>query len=180
MQWKDIADLEDCDLCPLKKEEICPGGWRCYGGAPIEPPCCSFDDETDLDEYVSDYYARQRRWEQAEDERIRKETARKERAKKAAETKRQMKFYCRNEIRELKHLEKQLEAYEASLRLASSFAEAFNVTNEMFGYSERLKPKPEVQQTIDRLKEQIKQAKEKYEQKRKEFYRKRKEDTDVH
>ncbi len=180
MKWKDIADLEDCDLCPLKKEEICSGGWRCYGGAPIEPPCCSFDDDTDLEEWINDYYARRRRWEQAEDERLKKEKAKKEKAEKAAETRRQMKFYCRNEIQELKRLENQLKADEASLRLASSFAEAFNVTNEMFGYPDGLKQKPEAQKTIDLLQEQIKQAKEKYEQKRKEFYRKRKEDTDVH
>lgn len=174
IKYKEIMDDKNCDRCPLMQEEICPGGWRCYGGEPIEPPCCSFDDDTDLDEWVSEYYASQYRYEKAEDERIRKEKAKKEKAKKAAETRREMRFYCRNEIKQLKSYKNQLEAHKASLRLASTFAEAFNITNEMFGYSERLKQKPEVQKTIDDLEEKIKEAKQKYEAKRKEFYNNRK------
>lgn len=174
IKWKEIMDDECCDRCPLSQEGICPGGWSCYGVAPIEPPCCSFDDETDLDEWVGEYYASQYRYEKAEDERIRREKAKNERAKKAAETRREMRFYCRNEINRLKSYKKQLEAYKSSLRLASAFAEAVNITNEMFGYSERLKQKPEVQKTIDDLEEKINEAKQKYEEKRKEFYKSRK------
>lgn len=174
IKWKEIADAEDCEKCPLKKEEICPGGFVCYGGAPIEPPCCGFDDDTDLDEYVAEYFKELHRLEAAEDERIRNQKAKQERAKKSAETRRQMRFYCRKEIQELKSLEKQLESYKASLRLASNFAEAFNITNEMFGYSERLKQRPEVQKTIELLETKIKEAKQRYDAKRKEFYNNRK------
>ena len=39
----------NCEICPLLEENICPGGYRCYGGAPIEPPCCSIDEDADLD-----------------------------------------------------------------------------------------------------------------------------------
>ena len=173
-KWKEIAELEDCDLCPIKKNELCTGGFACYGGSPIEPPCCFFEDDTDLDEWIEERFERRRKFEQFEDERIRREKAKKEKAKKAAETKREVRFYCRNEINQLKSYEKQLEAYKASLSLASTFAEAFNITNEMFGYSERLKQKPEVQQTIDDLAAKIKEAKQKYEEKRKEFYKSRK------
>ena len=174
IKYKEIMDDGCCDRCPLSQEGICPGGWSCYGGAPIEPPCCSFDDETDLDEWVNEYYSSQYRYEEAEDERIRREKAKKERAKKAAKTRHEMRFYCQNEISQLKSCEKQLEAYKSILRLASTFAEAFNFTNEMFGYSERLKQKPEVQKTIDDLETKIKEAKQKYEAKRKEFYNNRK------
>lgn len=174
IKYKEIMNDENCDRCPLMKEEICPGGWRCYGGNPIEPPCCGFDDETDLDEWVKDAVERRKRYEEYQDKIARKEKEKKEKAKKAAETRREMRFYCRNEIKQLKSCEKQLEAYKASLRLASTFAEAFNITNEMFGYSERLKQKPKVQETINDLEVKIKEAKQKYEAKRKEFYNNRK------
>ena len=55
---------------------------------------------------------------------------------------------------------------------------AFNNTNEMFGYPERMKEKPEIQQTIENLKLQIAEAKEKYRLKRKEFYEKKRSDTE--
>ena len=174
MKWKEFLEIEDCDLCPIKKAELCGGGASCYGGSPIDPPCCWFEDDTDLDEWIEERFERRRKLEQIEDERIRKEKAKKEKAKNAAETRSEMRFYCRNEIKHLKSCEKQLEAYKASLRLASSFAEAFNITNEMFGYSERLKQKPEVQETVDDLEAKIKEAKQKYEEKRKEFYKSRK------
>lgn len=173
-KWREIAELEDCDLCPIKKNELCTGGFACYGGSPIEPPCCFFEDDTDLEEWIEERFERRRKFEQFEAERIRREKAKKEKAKKAAETMREMRFYCRNEISQLKSYEKQLEAYKASLRLASTFAEAFNITNEMFGYSERLKQNPEVQQTIYDLETKVKEAKQKYEEKRKEFYKSRK------
>ena len=161
-------------MCPIKKNELCTGGFSCYGGSPIEPPCCFFEDDTDLDEWIEERFERRRKFEQLEDERIRREKAKKEKAKKAYETRREMRFYCRNEINQLKSYEKQLEAYKSSLRLASAFAEAVNITNEMFGYSERLKQKPEVQKTIDDLEAKINEAKQKYEEKRKEFYKSRK------
>lgn len=71
MLWKDFKETEDCESCPLLDTEICPGGWRCYGGEPIEPPCCSFNDDTDLDKWVEDYFERQIKWEEQEDARIR-------------------------------------------------------------------------------------------------------------
>ena len=41
-------DIEDCDSCPLKDHD-CPGGWTSGGsGQPIEPPCCSWNDDTEV------------------------------------------------------------------------------------------------------------------------------------
>ena len=174
MKWAEIAEMEDCDLCPVKKAELCTGGYSCYGGAPVEPPCCSFDDDTDVNQWVNDRIAAQYRYEAWEDAQIRKKEARQERAKKAAETRRELRRYCREELHEIKRLEKALSAYEAQLRLASTFAEAFNATNEMFRYSERMKVKPEVTQNIEKMKSDIAGAKERYSSKRQEFYAKRK------
>lgn len=39
-------DIEDCDGCPLLDND-CVGGWTSGGGGePIEPPCCSWNDDT--------------------------------------------------------------------------------------------------------------------------------------
>lgn len=57
-------ELECCD-CPLYND-ICPGGITSNGrGGLLEPPCCMFDDDTDMDEWVTEYYERQRRYEEA-------------------------------------------------------------------------------------------------------------------
>lgn len=172
--WKDFAEREDCEGCPLLENEICPGGYACYGGQPVEPPCCSFTDDTDLDQWVDDYFAYQRRREEAESRRLQAEKKKKERAKKAADTRRDLRRYCLEEIYALKRAEKALEAYKAAERLASSFAEAINVTNEMFRYTERVTVKPEILYEINCLEVEVASAKERYEAKRKEFYAKRK------
>lgn len=53
MTYKEFCDKDlSCEECPIYKAEICNGGWKCYGGAPIEPPCCSFTDDTDMDEWA--------------------------------------------------------------------------------------------------------------------------------
>lgn len=136
------SELTDCpNGCPVYEEGICPGGYACYGGDPIEPPCTSFDDDTDLDEWISRYYDRQRRFDEAEDKRIKAEKAKQERnalaQKHRAEAARETRF----ETREIKSLRKRIAGNEAAARLARSLAFAFNTTNEMFRYEERVSPK---------------------------------------
>lgn len=174
MLWKDFAEHEDCAGCPLLENEICPGRWRCYGGEPIEPPCCSFNDDTDLDEWVNQYFSRQHRYEEAEEKRIQAERKKKERAEKAAETRRDMRWYCMAEILALKQAQKALNRQKSVESLVSGFAEAVNITNEMFRYEERVIVKPEISAEIQRLEADVDAAKKAYESKRKEFYAKRK------
>jgi hypothetical protein len=39
-------DIHDCDECPLYEHD-CKGGFTSDGnGNPIEPPCCSWNDDT--------------------------------------------------------------------------------------------------------------------------------------
>lgn len=37
-----LSEIDDCSICPLPGESLCPGGMVCYGGEPIEPPCTSY------------------------------------------------------------------------------------------------------------------------------------------
>lgn len=46
---------EYCDYCIWNHD--CPKGMVCYGGEPIEPPCCRYDDAAeflDTDEILKD------------------------------------------------------------------------------------------------------------------------------
>lgn len=168
MLWKDFREQESCDGCPLMESKICTS-------EPIEPPCCWFDDDTDLDEWTSNYFDEQLRWDEREDRRIQEENKKKERAKKAADTQRAMRWYCRKEIIALNQAKKALAAQEAIERFASSFAEAVNFANEMFRYKERTVVKPEISAEVKRLKTEVDTAHEKYVVKRNEFYAQRKE-----
>ena len=71
-------DIEDCDSCPLK-DHGCPGGWTSGGsGQPIEPPCCSWNDDTEVyagmydREYI--YSEQELKWIEEERKKKNKET----------------------------------------------------------------------------------------------------------
>ena len=172
--WKDFAEEESCDNCPILAAEICPGGWTCYGGEPIEPPCCSFDDDTDLNEWVSRYYDYQNKSMEEYDEKRKREGKKKERAKKAAVTRNALRAYCYKEYYELKQAKKELREQKATEQMAISIAEAFNFANEIFRYEERYHARPEISERVKLLDERVAQAQEKYAKKRKEFYDERK------
>ncbi len=168
--WKDFAKEESCDNCPLLENEICKGGFVCYGGKPIEPPCTCFEDDTDLNAWVDDYFEQKKRREEFEESRLREARKKKERAKKAADTRRALRWYCFAEIQALKQAEKELKAQKAAERLAAIWAESVNITNEIFRYEERLACNPWLSAEIKRLETEVFAAKEKYDAKRKEFY----------
>ena len=46
-----LSEIDDCSICPLPGEGLCPGGMVCYGGEPIEPPCTSWDGDEDVEDY---------------------------------------------------------------------------------------------------------------------------------
>lgn len=176
MLWKYFKQQECCDGCPLLKNELCPGGIVCYGGEPVEPPCYTFDDDTDMDKWVDDMLTQSLRREEAEEKRLKAEQEKKERAKKAATTRRAMRWYCRDEIQALKKARKALEAQRALESFASSFAEAINFANEMFHYKERVSVESEASAEVLRLRAEVELAKEAYDSKRKQFYAERKEE----
>ncbi len=174
MLWKDFKEEESCDNCPLLKAEICTGGYQCYGGEPVEPPCCGFDDDTDLEEWVENHHAMELAYEDAEEKRIRKERQRKERAQKAADTRREMRDYCFSEILDLKRAQKALRAQKRLEDFLSGYAEAINFANEAFQYNQRVTTTPELSEKVKELEREVAAAQEKYDAKRKQFYAERK------
>lgn len=142
MKWSEFSELENCDQCPLKEAEICPGGYTSdYCGEPLEPPCCSFDDDTDLDEWVARHFEYERRCEEREDKQIREKAARDAKNKRAQELRNQAKRHVWIETHEIKRKRKAIAANEGAMHFTLSFAEAFNFANEAFGYSERVESK---------------------------------------
>ena len=165
----------NCKICPLLEEDICPGGYRCYGGDPIEPPCCSIDEDADLDDWIEGYYEDQRRYEKYLEEKDRKTRAMKERARKAAATRRALRLYCLSELTALKSAKKRLEAQKSAEHFATSFAEAINFANEMFRYEERVAADPKISEAVKALEAEVAHCEKAYQAKRDEFFRKRKE-----
>lgn len=165
----------NCEICPLIEEDICPGGTCCYGGAPIEPPCCSIDEDTDLYGWIASYYEEQRGHEKYLEEKDRKARVMKERAQKAAATRRDLRLYCSSELAALKYAKKRLESQKSAEHFVASFAEAINIANEMFRYEERVVTDPKISEAIKVLEAEVAQCEKAYQAKRDEFFRKRKE-----
>lgn len=163
------SEIEDCENCPLLKEEICPGGMTYSpSGTPIEPPCCSFDDDTDLDQWIEDYYDRKRRYKEYLNRNREEEQEKKRKAEKAKKRRDYLKWYCFDEKLEVKRARKRLSAHQAAVSLAESIAFAFNTTNEMFGYSERVNVNTNADEKLKRLQNALSEAENRLKEKQKE------------
>lgn len=163
------SEIEDCENCPLLKEEICPGGMTSSpSGTPIEPPCCSFDDDTDLDQWIEDYYDGQRRYEEYLDRKYEEEQKKKHKADVAKRKRNYLKWYCFDEKLEVKRARKRLAAHQAAVSLAESMAFAFNTTNEMFRYSERASVNTNADEELKRLQNALSEVENRLKEKQKE------------
>ena len=162
-------EIDDCEQCPLMKEEICPGGWTASpSGDPIEPPCCSFDDDTDLEQWVEDYYDSLRRHEEYLDRKWKEEQEKMRKAEIAKKKRDYLKVYCTSERIDVKRARKRLQAHKAAVSLGESIAFAFNTTNEMFGYSERIKKNQKADDELKKLENELVSAEQKLKEKQKE------------
>lgn len=103
--WRDFSELDRCDACPIYLAGFCPGNdFSFVGGSPLEPPCCEFDDDTDMDAVVLELKQRRARSQAARSQLDAKEAARKERARKAAQTRAEVRDYCHEELDQVKRL----------------------------------------------------------------------------
>lgn len=167
----------DCSVCPFHNN-VCPGGWKSgYGGVPIEPPCTGwdrYDDDTTLDEIYNDYCGAQRAWERELDEEFRIEQELKEKKEKATKTRKAMESYCYGERLDVKILNKRIKAQKKLIDRLECFVSAFNITNEIFRYEDRVNANPKLYKELEQMETDLAIAKEKYALKRKEFYQKKK------
>lgn len=161
-----LGDIEDCSECPLKDEGLCPGGWTSgAGGIPIEPQCAEWDEEEDVEDYISSVYASIAAREEYED-RLWKEKQRKNEI--AKKKRRYINSYCISERLTVKSLKKQIKNYENAERFASSLVAAFNITNEMFRYPERKEVNPAITEKLQTLREELEKAEQNLKDKQKE------------
>lgn len=108
-----LSEIDDCSICPLPGEGLCPGGMVCYGGEPIEPPCTSWDGDEDVEDYIESVHASILEREEYED-RLREEREKKKRKNEIAKRKRQyLNIYCYSEKHDVKSLKKQIKSYES-------------------------------------------------------------------
>lgn len=80
----------NCSFCPLNQNYcFCEGGMVCYGGMPIEPMCCSFNEDDVLqdiyDRFVSQEYAQAKAKQEQEKQQKLKEEKSKQRKQKLRE-----------------------------------------------------------------------------------------------
>lgn len=128
MLWAELKRLEDCEICPLYREELCGGGYvSAPNGEPIEPPCFSFYPDTDVDDWVINYLnSKDEEFRNAEEARIFDE-GRKRKRRVVNARRRYIDNYCVCERLELKRLRGELRGIKNSIRLASSIKEVSNI-----------------------------------------------------
>lgn len=125
-QNKDFCE----DLCPLRLEGECDGGGKAgYNGFPIEPPCCGWDDDTDIDEQ----YGVMLRVANQEEERISREwkaeQERKAKNEQARKRRNESKWHVWEETREIKTLQKRIRGNVNTIHFQQSFGSAMNFAN---------------------------------------------------
>ena len=126
----------DCKVyCPLYKDGFCSGGVACYGGDPIYPPCCDFDNNVVLQEVADDFYCARLKHEQYEEQKERKKA---EKEAKNQERKNKLREYkWRNwedldKIKVIKLKIKRTKKQIENIKTARIFAMSINSVNKLF------------------------------------------------
>ena len=127
-------DMDCKDRCPLY-DEFCSGGMACYGRMPVEPPCCSFNEDTVLQEEYDRFFMSRHRQQQVEDEREEKLKLKKQ---KSEERKKKLLAYrIRNgaDLYEIKELKKKIKQENKKIEMIGYYkckADAVNFANKIF------------------------------------------------
>lgn len=169
-------EVEDCGICPFREggeyEDCCD-----HSGNPDKcHPCEAIDTYGDMDveDVAHEIYAKRLNCEEYLDRKLAEE----DRLKKAKQEKTRRAKEARdatwNERHQITKLRRQIRNNNKLLSFARSFSFAVNMTNEMFGYEERVIEKPKnpleienekLQARIDEIdkvrKEKLKQLREK-------------------
>ena len=171
-----------CDMCPFYGNG-CSGGMVCYGGMPIEPPCCYFKDSDILQEKYDEFEGLRLRHEQYLKDEENKKRIKEEKSKIRKQKLREYRWRNFRELDEIKALKKRIKYYNKQLDTIdriNTFVYVVNSTNEFFRKHNCLCPEDveakEIEEEkanyINKIKEceeQIKAIKLSIKQKEKEF-----------
>lgn len=165
--------LEDCDNCPIRNAELCHPS-MCFDN---DPPCSFAPDDMKASEWIKQKLEQNKRYEAIEKKRIVAERERKAKQELSKKRKQEAKWHVMQETRQINNLKKRIRANELILSRADSFAFATNMTNEMFGYSTRVKIQTNnpLSAEIEECKIQIKEIEAIKRQKLKELRNRRKD-----
>ena len=149
-------DIEDCSQCPWLGE-YCKGGMTSDGcGRPIEPPCCSWDPEEDIEDIYDSQAANESAYQDYISHEIEKEKAVKLKKEITKRKRRESSLLLFEENREIKRLRKQIEANNYLLCLTN----AFNFVSKTIGGSEsKQKEKHVLEIENKRLEDKIEELK---------------------
>ena len=124
----------DCNCCPLYGE-YCSGGIKCYGGMPIEPPCCSFDDDTILQDWCDKQAKFEYQRQEAEDRREKALALKKQKSEERKKKLREYKWRNSEDLYQIKKLKQRIKQEKKRIDAIDNircFARAVNSVNKMF------------------------------------------------
>ncbi len=127
-----VSEIEDCEVCPLKEEGFCTGGWSSgAGGVPIEPPCASWNGDEDTDDLIDSYRDMEHRFDMWADEEKKKKREKEEKAEKAAF----IRSWSRSSVKRVNDIKKTIKAVESAKASFCSIRHATSTVNKIFGYN---------------------------------------------
>ena len=134
MLWKDFRaqDLE-CEDCPLYIEGLCKPGHAGPNGYLEDPPCCWFEDDTDMEAECGIVVARNNAIEDEIDRKWKADKERKAKNEIAKKRRNESKWHVWSETHDIKALRKQIAGNLAIINFQRSFASAVNFANSCYG-----------------------------------------------
>lgn len=137
--FKEIGD--DCDLCPLHKQNMCHGLMN-YGNGPVYPPCSEMDENTDVEQYLDHIRTIARSKIEKQEEKRKSEAEKRQKKEIQKRRKRFSDTYCKKEIQAVNQLKKTIKKLENTLDSIKTdliFSEAMNIDGISFGNPDKLK-----------------------------------------
>jgi hypothetical protein len=164
----------DCEDCPIREADLCPGGCTAdFRGNPVEPPCCFIDPQEDLDEWVEQQENLIRRIEDAQDRQIKAADEKEAKRKLAKERNSESKLKVCVETSKIKRLRKEIGAYQCIIGMI----EGFGVINDILGDGRRAEARKaniqKIENEITKLRKEIEAIEAIKAQKLKELRKKR-------
>lgn len=127
----------DCSFCPLNQTYcFCEGGMVCYGGMPIEPMCCSFNEDDVLQDIYDRFVSQEYTQTKAEEEREKQQKLKEEKSKQRKQKLHEYRFRNCRELEQIKLLKLKIKREKeriVALEDARRYISVTNSVNKIFG-----------------------------------------------